>query len=114
MAFARNPASGEPSMADRISALIALARNDEACRLLGVDGALEGQLDITFLDDPQDWVAYDIAQAIKSNEDSENEEPGPTLTTLVAELRLLRLLRGEIDEIGLNRLVREHVEAEEG
>jgi len=106
-------ASADQSIAARISSLIALARNDEASRLLGLEGVLEGQLDITFLDDPLDWIAYDIAQAIKSNEEEGGEEPGPTLTTLVAELRLYRALKGDVDEIGLNRLVREYVEAEE-
>lgn len=96
----------------RVSKLIDLARNDDACRLLGVDGSLEGQLDIGFLDDPLDWIAYDIAQAIKASEDEADQTPGPTLATLVAELRLHRLLKGEVDEIGLNRLVREYLAEE--
>jgi hypothetical protein len=107
-------AAADQSIAARVSNLIALARNDEAARLLGLEGVLEGQLDITFLDDPLDWIAYDIAQAIKSGEEEGGDEPGPTLATLVAELRLVRALKGDVDEIGLNRLVREYVEAEEG
>jgi hypothetical protein len=103
----------ETSLPQRIADLITLARNDEACRLLGVDGVLESQLDITFLDDPLDWVAYDIAQAVKSNEeDGSGEEPGPTLSTLVAELRLYRMLKGEINEAVLISMVREYVEEE--
>ncbi|HXH22103.1 MAG TPA: hypothetical protein VNN10_08740 [Dehalococcoidia bacterium] len=99
------------SVSARITRLIDLARNEEASKLLGVEGLLEDQLDITFLDDPLDWVAYDIAQAIKAADAEEDEEgAGPTLATLVAELRLYRLLRGEIDGIALGRLVQGYLE----
>jgi hypothetical protein len=102
-----------PNPADRISALLKLAANDEACRLLGIEGVLEPQLDITYLDDPLDWLAYDIAQSIKSNEDEDAEEPGPTLATLVAEVRLYQALQGRLDEGGLNRAVEQYL-TEEG
>ncbi len=96
----------------RVSELIGVVNNDEACRLLGVEGALEAVLDISFLDDPLDWIAYDIAQAIKSadSDDAEDAEGTIMLTTLVAELRLLRSLKGSIDESGLTRLVARYLE----
>jgi hypothetical protein len=97
------------SLADQVADLLALAQNDEACRLLGVDGSLESQLDITFLDDPLDWLAFDIAQAIKAVPDDEEKEPGPTLTTLVAEVRLIRLMKGSIDQARIERLVHDYL-----
>ncbi len=108
-AFGSNAADA-PTVEARIRSLVTLARNDEACRLLGIDGVLEGQLDVSFLDDPMDWIAYDVAQAIKAADAEEAETAAPTLGTLVAELRLHRLLRGEVDESALSRLVREYVE----
>jgi hypothetical protein len=102
--------SADVSVPARLSRLIDLARNEDAAKLLGVDGILEPQLDITFLDDPLDWIAYDIAQAVKAAEDEEAEESGPTLAALVAELRLYRLIKGEVDEVTLGRLVQRYLE----
>jgi hypothetical protein len=102
--------SADTSIAARISRLVDLARNDDAARLLGVEALLEPQLDVTFLDDPLDWIAYDIAQAIKAAEDEESDDGGPTLAVLVAELRFYRLIKGEVDEITLGRLVQEYVD----
>ena len=42
-----------------------LANNEEAVRLLGVEGTLEEELDVTFLNDPLGWVANEIANGIK-------------------------------------------------
>src|SRR3990172_3283515 len=105
----RGPTGGrdDASLPRKISELVALAQNDDACRVLGVDGVLEGQLDVEFLDDPLDWIAYDIATAFRAHED----QAAPImLTTLVAELRLLRAMRGQIDEIALQRLVRQYLD----
>ena len=111
MAFSSDDAA---TPAQRISALLKIAANDEACRLLGLEGVLEPQLDITFLDDALDWIAYDIAQAIKSNQDEDSEEPGPTLSTLVAEVRLYQALNGPIDQAALGRAVAAYLEQDEG
>jgi hypothetical protein len=99
----------EPEIAVRIAGLVAMAANDEVCRLLGIEGALESQLDLAFVDDPLDWIAYDLAQAIIAVEAEGDDNPGPTLAALVAELRLHRALKGEVDEGALGRLVRDYL-----
>lgn len=107
--------SPDSDLGRRLAALVALSQNDEACRLLGADGVLEAQLDLTFIDDPLDWVAFDIGMAVKSAAgediatDNDEEETAPTLATLVAELRLYRIVAGDIDEAALLRKVREYV-----
>jgi hypothetical protein len=98
----------------RLHDLVSLARSDEASRLLGVEGALEGQLDITFLDDPLDWIAYDVASAFDAADSQRDSAGVVSLTTLVAQLRLYRALRGDVDEALLERLVREYLEEEPG
>ena len=95
-----------------IADLITLAENDEACRVLGVDGALDSQVDAAFLADPLDWIAFDIATALREAEADQASDSGITLTILVAELRLYRALRGAIDELALERAVRQHSGAE--
>ena len=74
-----------------VAGLVRLAQNDEAARLLGVDGTLEDEVDVTFLNDPLAWIANEIAGAIRA-EDEEGEVVA--LSTLVALLRLYRILRG--------------------
>jgi len=104
--------SDSPSrQAERIVAgLVRLAGNDEAAKLLGVDGTLEDELDVTFLNDPLAWIANEIASGIKlENEESE----GVPLSTLVALLRLYRALRGSLDEQELREAVVELLEDEE-
>src|SRR5207237_4042599 len=101
----------------RVDALVNLAHNDAACVLLGVDTSLEPQLDLTFIDDPIAWLAYDLAAAVKSanaEEAGEEEEPSPTLTTLVAEIKLLEIMSGPLDKEALIRSSLEAIqEAEE-
>jgi hypothetical protein len=93
-----------------ITDLMGLAENDEAARILGVDGALDGQLDAAFLADPMDWIAYDIATALYEAENETLDAPAAmNLTVLVAELRLYRALRGSIDDMALARRAREHL-----
>jgi hypothetical protein len=100
----------------RVDALVSLAHNDAACLLLGVDTSLEPQLDLTFVDDPLAWLAYDLAAAVKNanaEEAGEEEEPGPTLTTLVAEIKLLEIMSGPLDKEALIRSVLEAIQEEE-
>src|SRR5262249_12865931 len=103
-------ATGGDPLRQRLQALARLAESDDACKLLGVEGCLEAQLDLSFVDDPADWVAYDIAVAVKvadSEESGDEDNQSPTLATLVAELRLLKLLQGSVDLGALARKVSE-------
>lgn len=91
-----------------VSGLIRLVNNDEAVRLLGVDGTLEDELDVTFLNDPLGWVANEIATGIR---DADDEEEGVSLSTVVAMLRLYRVLRGgSVDETELRDAVLEYLD----
>jgi hypothetical protein len=110
----QSQAERDSAIGRNIAELLALAGNDEACRLLGVEGALASQLDMGFLDDPLDWIAYDIAQGIKSSADEDGEEPGPTLSTLVAEIRLLQAMSRRINEADLVKMVLAYVEEDGG
>ena len=58
-----------------VSGLLRLANNEEAVRLLGVEGTLEEELDVTFLNDPLGWVANEIANGIKESDDEEEGSP---------------------------------------
>ncbi len=94
----------------KIGQIVTLSQNEEACRLLGVDGVLEGQLDVAFLNDPLQWLAFDIAAALRAADEETEEiassDAPPLLATLVAEARLCRVLLGQVDEIDLGRRVR--------
>lgn len=95
--YGREDGSDEP-IRDVVAQLLALSNNDEACRLLGVEGVLADQLDLRFLEDALDYVSYDIAAAMA---DTRQDPPlaGTTmLPTLVAELKLCRLLGVRVDE----------------
>jgi len=97
-----------------VGQIASLARNEEACKLLGVEGVLEGQLDLAFLNDPLEWLASDIANALdaaESSDDDAGQAPESlTLDIVVAEFRLCQLLQGAIDESELIRRVRRLVE----
>lgn len=86
--------------------------NDEtASRLLGVEGTLEDEVDITFLNDPLAWVANEIAGGIRVEED---ETEGVSLSTVVALLRLYRIVRGgPLDERELRDAVVEYLQEDE-
>lgn len=87
-----------------VSNLLVVARDDEARRLLGVDGTLEDELDLTFLDDPVGWIASEIATAIQLQDD---DSQGVSLSSAVALVRLYRVLRGgNLDEQELQEAVR--------
>jgi hypothetical protein len=86
-----------------VGQLIALARDESACRVLGVDGAVAEQVDISFIEDPIDYVAYDLAAALMAADedfDTSTEVP-PLLATLVAEVKLCQALMGRVDEAEL-------------
>jgi hypothetical protein len=88
-----------------VSQLARMAASIEACEALGVDGVLAEQVDISFVEDPLDYVAYDIAQALiaADGEDGTASEVPPLLATLVAEFKLCRALEGRVDETELVR-----------
>jgi hypothetical protein len=89
-----------------VGGLLRLASDDDACRILGIDGTLEDEVDLMFLADPLAWIASEIANAIQSSdledEDEDEEEVAggqASLSTLVALVRLYRTLRGTaVDE----------------
>ena len=83
--------------------ILRLAASDEACRILGVDGTLEDEVDVAFVAEPLDWIASEIANALRQAEDEEDEDgdggsdEAPTavsLSTIVALVRLAGILRG--------------------
>jgi hypothetical protein len=82
-----------------VAGLVRLAQDDEACRLLGVDGTLEDEVDVTFLNDPLSWIANEIAEAIDAEAGGSADTDVVSLSSLVALVRLYRILRGgQIDE----------------
>ena len=93
-----------------VAGLLRLAASDDAARLLGVDGTLEDEVDITFLNDPLAWIASEIASGIKL-EDEETE--GVSLSSLVALVRLYRTLRGNINETELREAVIEFLDEDD-
>ena len=88
-----------------VGELARLAMSVEACEALGVDGVLSDQVDITFAEDPLDYIAYDLATALTAtdSEDGSTAEVPPLLSTLVAEFKLCRALKGQVDETELIR-----------
>ena len=79
-----------------VAGLVRLAGNDEAARLLGVDGTLEDEVDVTFLNDPLNWIASEIANGIRGarlaivpdcGHMSPLERPGEVTRLLVEWLR---------------------------
>jgi hypothetical protein len=84
-----------------VAHLVSLSRSEEACRLLGVDGILADQVDITLLDNPVDYVAYDIAAAVRDAQEDTAPVQATMLSTLVAELRLCSLLVAHMDSSDL-------------
>jgi hypothetical protein len=86
-----------------VGQLVALSRDETACRVLGVDGTIAEQVDIAFLEDPIDYVAYDLAAALMAADEDVNTstEVPPLLATLVAEIKLCTALQGRLDEAEL-------------
>jgi hypothetical protein len=97
-----------------VAQLAGMAASLEAIEALGVDGALRDQVDISFLEDPLDYIAYDLAQAVLAmdGEDGATNEVPPLLATLVAEFKLCRALQGRIDEPELVRRTLESMSEE--
>jgi hypothetical protein len=107
-------ASSRPRLEKTVSQLMVLSRSEEACRLLGIDGVLVDQVDITVLDDPLDYVAYDIAAAVRDADEDSAPVQATMLSTLVAELRLCGLILGHVDQYDLvERAMRQLRELEE-
>jgi hypothetical protein len=94
-----------------VAGLVRLANDEEARRLLGVEGTLEDELDLTFLNDPLAWIANEIANGIRL-QDEEGE--GVSLSSVVALLRLYRSVRGGVlEEREVREAVLEYLREEE-
>ena len=99
-----------------VASLLRLADSDDACRLLGVDGTLEDEIDLVFLSEPLEWIASEVADALRlaedeaaedeDNDDDEAESAAAgavSLSTMVALVRLYKLATGralEVRELG--------------
>ena len=99
-----------------VGSLLRLANSDDACRLLGVDGTLEDEIDLVFLSEPLEWIASEVANALRlaeeegaeedEDEDDEDEEEegaaagAVSLSTIVALVRLYKLATGRALEEG--------------
>ena len=90
-----------------VASLLRLAASDDACKLLGVDGTLEDEIDLVFLSEPLEWIASEVANALRlaeeegadeeddEDEDKETDTPGAvSLSTIVALVRLFKLATG--------------------
>jgi hypothetical protein len=109
-----------------VQGLIRLTESEEAGRILGVDGTLEDEIDLLFLSEPLEWIASEIANAVRQAEqDEEEEEDGDdadaeagdagtvSLSTTVALLRLYRIATGQkVDEGALVEAVVEYLNEE--
>ncbi len=95
-------ASGTRQLVEKtVTQLMLLSRSEEACRLLGVEGVLVDQVNITILDDALDYVAYDIAASVRDVQEDTPPVQATMLSTLVAELRLCGLMIPRIDQFDL-------------
>ena len=90
--------------------LLSLAGDEEARQLLGLDGTLEDNLDMMFVADPLAWIANDIAQAIRLEDD---ETDTVSLSSVVAALRLYQLLHGAPDQAELGEAVLDYLDDSE-
>lgn len=99
--------SSEEGVRRVIGELVSLSQSDEACALLGVSGSLATQVDLEFVRNPTEWIAGDIANSILTAESDEDDPDlgGVPLAVLVAEIRLQRTTKGEIDELQLREAV---------
>ena len=86
-----------------VQGVVRLANSDEASRILGVDGTLEDEIEIGFVAEPLQWIANEIASALRQadseeeddEDDAEAEVSGSaSLSTVVALVRLYRVLSG--------------------
>ena len=88
-----------------VASLLRLAASDDACRLLGVDGTLEDEIDLVFLSEPLEWIASEVANALRLAEEEDEEEEDDdaddakatgavSLSTIVALVRLYKLATG--------------------
>ena len=108
-------ASSRETVEKTVSQLVFISRSEEACRLLGVEGVLVDQVDITLLDDPLDYVAYDIATAVHDAKEEIAPVQATLLSTLVAELRLCNLLAAHVvDQHDLTERVMRHLREMDG
>ena len=109
-----------------VSGLVRLANSEEAGRILGVDGTLEDEIDLLFLSEPLEWIASEIANALRqaeqeeedededeADEDSDDAAGAVSLSTMVALLRLYRIATEQkIDERALVDAVVEYLNEE--
>ena len=99
----------EARVTQMVQHLVKLAGDADARQVLGVDGTLEDNLDVMFVADPLAWLANDIAQAIRLEED---ETEAVSLSSVVGCLRLYQALQNELDQPELVEAVLEYLEEE--
>jgi hypothetical protein len=96
-----------------MSRLVQLSQNDEACLVLVVEPALTDEVDAPFLEDPLDFVSYDIAVALRGcRRRWRARHRPPLLAKLVGEIKLYRALEGRVDEAERSRRVSEQMRDE--
>ena len=107
-----------------VQGLLRLAESEEAGRILGVEGTLEDEIDLLFLSEPLEWIASEIANALRQAEQDEEEDGeddaadeseggSVSLSTTVALLRLYRIATGQkVDERALVDAVVEYLNEE--
>lgn len=102
--------SDEARVVRIVQNLLSLAGHEESRRLLGLDGTLEDNLDLMFVADPLAWIANDVAQAIRLEDD---ESDTVSLSSVIAALRLYELLHGAPDEAELRDAVLDYLDESE-
>jgi len=110
----QGPQDSRQRVEKAVSQLFLLSRSEEACRLLGVDGILAEQVDISLLDDPLDYVAYDIAAAVRDADEEVVPVQASMLSTLVAEVRMCNLMVAHVDQHDLTERVMRHLRELQG
>lgn len=94
--------------------IVRLAMSDEACKILGVDGTLEDEVDVMFAVDPIGYVANEIAGALAVDHSDEDAHEHLALSALVALVRLYQTTTdGFIDEAGLRDAVIDRLTGED-
>ena len=108
-----------------VASLLRLANSDDACHLLGVDGTLEDEIDLVFLSEPLEWIASEVANALRlaeeegaEDDDEDDDEEASaagavSLSTMVALVRLYKLATGRaLEERELSDAVIEYLNEE--
>lgn len=94
-----------------VERLLRLAADDQAARLLGIDGTLEDEIDVSFLGEPLNWIASEIANGI--GEEGDDDEDRASLSTIVGLIRLCGIATGRsVEAAELRDAVIDYLDAE--